>query len=122
MTILVLAMITLIASAAHAQEAASYLGQEYISDPTLWSRFISVAPDWLIVGVPFIVAVMVAARGASEALLVIKDKTATNVDNKIYSVINMVSSILGKGLGYIGVGMPKKMIEEKAAKVTTDGK
>jgi hypothetical protein len=106
----------LVSALAVAQEAATYLGNEYIADPTLWSRFVSVAPDWLLVGIPFVVAVMLAARGASEALLAIKDKTETNLDNKAYSILNMVSSILGKGLGYIGVGMPKKMIEEKAKK------
>ena len=115
MTLMFLVIFGVVSTAALGQEGG-YMTGTYISDPTLWDRFVSVAPDWLIVGVPFIVAVMVACRGLSEALLVVKDKTETNLDNKIYAVLNTVTGLLGKALGYIGVGMPKKMMVEKVDK------
>ena len=60
---------------------------------------------------------MVLCRGISEVLLVLKDKIPGDWDNTAIKWLQKIAEILGKALGYIGVGMPKKMVAESAKKI-----
>lgn len=106
--------------------AAGYMDISYIADQGLWDRFVTYAPNWLVVGVPVLVSLMLAFRGISEALWIIAAKTQNKTDDKIAEVLGRVSEVLAKVTGMIGVGMPKAQLMQKAEKIAAkelaDGK
>lgn len=89
----------------------------YIADPTLWDKFTKAAPEWLVAVVPMLVALMLICRAVSEALLLFAAKTQSNVDNQLAQILATVAALLGRLLGYIGIGMPRRMIIAKADKI-----
>jgi len=109
-------LLLLLPVAAFAQ-TAGYGEAGYIADPTLYSRFVSKAPDRLVALVPMLVAFMLGARALSEILLMFAHKTKNTIDNKIVTYLAKTVEILGKVLGQIGVGMPAKMAKEKVEKI-----
>lgn len=55
-----------------------------------------------------VVAMNILLAGAAKALEAIKDKTATDVDNKIYAVISKISGFLSKALDIMGANREHK--------------
>jgi hypothetical protein len=94
-----------------------YAMGQYIAEPTLWSRFTSEAPSWLISLVPLFILLSLACRAIAEVLFFIKDKTPTDVDNRAYALLLKVLDILANLMGAVGLGMPKPMIVAKADKI-----
>lgn len=100
-----------------AAPAAGYMDISYIADQTLWDRFVTYAPNWLVVGVPVLVALMLAFRGISEALWIIAAKTETKADDKVAAFLSNAAEILAKVTGMIGIGLPKPQLMAKAEKI-----
>jgi len=98
-------------------QAVGYAEATYITDATLYQRFIDAAPNWLVGLVPILVSILVGARALSEVLLIVAKKTETTADDKLLSYVSKFVGLLGKVLGQIGVGMPNKMVEAKAEKI-----
>lgn len=119
--LMLLAAVFLDSAIGLAQEAAApvagYMDVSYIADQTLWDRFVTYAPNWLVVGVPVLVSLMLAFRGISEGLWVIAAKTQNKTDDKIAEVLGRVSEVLAKVTGMIGVGLPKAQLMAKAEKI-----
>jgi hypothetical protein len=94
--------------------APGYALEQYIGEPSLWGRFVSEAPSWLISLVPLFIMFSFACRFLAELLFFIKDKTPTEVDNKVYAILLKLLDVLANVFGAIGVNMPKAMVLAKA--------
>lgn len=99
--------------------ATGYMDISYIADQTLWDRFVTYAPNWLVVGVPVLVSLMLAFRGISEALWVIAAKTQNKTDDRVAEVLGRAAEVLAKVTGMIGIGLPKAQLMQKAEKIAT---
>lgn len=91
-----------------------YATGKYIADAGLYQRFVDAAPSWLIALVPMLIGLMILCRALAEILFIFKDKTEAKWDNKAWDIITKTAGMLATILGQIGIGMPNKMIEQKA--------
>jgi hypothetical protein len=85
----------------------------YIADPSLYDRFVQAAPEWLVGGIPIAIAVMLLCRVLAEMLIALSKKTSTTADDKAAAILSKVSWAIAKALSWIGVGVPKAILEEK---------
>lgn len=100
-----------------AQTVGGYAESNYISDPTLYDRFVSLAPAWLVATVPIMVALMIAFRGISEALWIVALKTENKTDDRIAEITGKIAAILAKITGAIGIGLPKTQLMIRAEQI-----
>ena len=100
-----------------AQQVGGYAEGSYIADPTLYDRFVSLAPAWLVATVPIMIALMIAFRGISEALWVVALKTENKTDDRIAEITGKIAAILAKITGAIGIGLPKTQLMIRAENI-----
>lgn len=91
----------------------------YIADPTLFERFTKAAPDWVIALVPMLIAAMFIFRGLAEVLLWVSKRTASKGDDKAYEILSVASYWMARVLSWVGVGVPKILLVEKAEALNT---
>lgn len=63
--------------------------------------------------VGWMIGVQVVLRGTAEGLTRISVYTETKWDNKAAAIISQAAWVLGAGLGKLGYGVPKLVVEEK---------
>ena len=93
-----------------------YMQMEYIQDPNKFYAMMNNLPDWAPVIISALVCLMIAFRAMSEILLLLADKIPGDGDKKAARIMKSISIWIGKLLGQVGVGMPKKMVMEQAEK------
>lgn len=111
--ILALFIVTLVIDSAIALAQAG----GYVQNPSLWEQFTASAPTFLVSLIPFLLGFMVLCRAVSEILLLFQDKIPGDWENGTVKVLRKIIEVLGKILGQIGVGMPNKMVAEKAEQI-----
>lgn len=105
-----------LSSIALASETGGYMQGEYIQDPDKFDAMMGNLPDWAPVLISVLLSLMLLFRVLSEILLVLADKIPGDTDKKAAGYLKSISTWLGHLLGQVGVGMPKVMVMEKAAK------
>jgi len=110
-----------IALAEKAAKVGGYMDGEYIQDPDKFNAIINNLPSWAPVLISILVCVMIVFRAASEVILLMADKIPGDQDKKIARYLKSIATWIGKLLGQIGVGLPKRMVLEKAEKEIQNG-
>jgi hypothetical protein len=87
---------------------------EFVENPSAL-EIVRHAPAFVLQMIPFMIAIMVACRGLSEALLLVADKTKTKVDNQAAQALGTVAALCAQALAHVGVGMPHALVMKKAA-------
>lgn len=98
--------------------ASGYLdGGAYIADATLYDKFVNAAPDWLVAIVPLMIAAMFVCRGLAEVLLWVSRRTESKSDDRVYELLSQASYTLARVLSWVGVGVPKMLLIDKAERL-----
>jgi len=86
-----------------------------VSDPGLWGLVSAFLPSWLSNHIPVLVALMVAIRGLAEALLILSKWSEKFAPSHL--VVAKALSVMAKALAFLGVGMPKAIVLDRADKL-----
>lgn len=94
---------------------AGYMSGVYIDNQSTFGRIAGALPDWGLVLIPVALAIVIGCRALAEILLLLKDVIPGDTEIKAAQTLRRVADIGAKILAYVGVGVPKKIVEEKVA-------